>query len=170
MGLHLGNCTAHIERHNTTWNVHCGLSDSIAPIQNKQPTAKIQEVGHQYDNWHPWILCLFQAGQQIRISILYSLRISEGIRHAHKRYNPQNTLEPAQAWWFPNAIICDGSKEQTLGKSKKNLNEADIHANQIEPYSPWSNHAMQCIRDLKKASARAMRKTGTPKILWDGCI
>ena len=37
---------------------------------------------------------------------------------------------------FQNVIICDGSKEQTLGKSKKNLNEADIHANQIEPYSP----------------------------------
>ena len=34
----------------------------------------------------------------------------------------------------PNAIICDGSKEQTLGKFKKKAKEADIYIKQIEPY------------------------------------
>ena len=44
-----------------------------------------------------------------------------------------------------NYIIMDGSKEQTLGKFKKKVNEADIWVKQIEPYSPWSNQAEQSI-------------------------
>ena len=34
---------------------------------------------------------------------------------------------------FPNAIICDDSKEQTFGKFKEKANETNIHINQIEP-------------------------------------
>ena len=69
-----------------------------------------------------------------------------------------------------NAIICDGSKERTLVKFKKKANEADIHIKHIEPYSPWSNQAEQCIRELRKTYSHAMMKTGTTKQVWDYCI
>ena len=51
---------------------------------------------------------------------------------------------------FQNVIICDGSKEQTLGKFKKKAKENNIHMNQIGPYSPWSNQAEQFIRKLQE--------------------
>ena len=70
----------------------------------------------------------------------------------------------------PNAIIIDGSKEQTLGKFKKKANGSDIHIINIDPYSPWENQAEKSIRELKKSSAQKMMKTGSPKCLWDGCI
>ena len=71
---------------------------------------------------------------------------------------------------FPNSIIMAGSKEQTLGKSKKKANKAHIWVKQIEPYSPWSNQAEQSIREPKKSSARKILKNGIPKRLWDDCI
>ena len=52
----------------------------------------------------------------------------------------------------------------------KKSNEADTNIKKVEQYPPWSNEAEQCIQELKKASACAMLKTGTPKRLWDDCI
>jgi hypothetical protein len=40
----------------------------------------------------------------------------------------------------------------------------------MEPYSPWMNRAEGTIRELKRATRRAMLKTQTPKRLWDYCI
>ena len=64
----------------------------------------------------------------------------------------------------------DGSKEKTLWKFKKKLNDAGIYIRQIEPYSPWLHQVEQTIRELKKASARKMMKTGSPKRLLGDCI
>ncbi len=67
-------------------------------------------------------------------------------------------------------VIFDGSKEQTLGDIKRKLKEADCHARQTEPYSPWQNAAEGCIHELKRGVSRKMMKTGSPKVLWDHCI
>jgi hypothetical protein len=37
----------------------------------------------------------------------------------------------------PPTMILDGSKEQTKGDFMRKLHEADCHARQTEPYSPW---------------------------------
>jgi len=70
----------------------------------------------------------------------------------------------------PPMMVFDGSKEQTLGNFKRKLREADCHARQTEPYSPWQNAAEGCIRELKRGVSRKMMKTGSPKVLWDHCI
>ena len=70
----------------------------------------------------------------------------------------------------PPTMILDNSKEQTEGNFKRKLREADCHMKQTEPYSPWSQAAEGCIRELKRGSSRKMIKTGSPKPLWDHCI
>ena len=70
----------------------------------------------------------------------------------------------------PPTMILDGSKEQTLGVFKRKLREADCHARQTEPYSPWQQAAKGCIRELKRGVSCKMMKTGSPKVLWDHCI
>lgn len=70
----------------------------------------------------------------------------------------------------PAALIMDGSKEQILGEFRKKAREAGCHVKQTEPYSPWSNAAEGCIRELKRGAARKMVKTKSPKVLWDDCL
>jgi hypothetical protein len=70
----------------------------------------------------------------------------------------------------PPTMILDGSKEQTLGNFKRKLREADCHARQTEPYSPWQQAAEGCIHELKRGVSRKMMRTGSPKVLWDHCI
>jgi hypothetical protein len=53
---------------------------------------------------------------------------------------------------------------------KRKLHEADCHARQTEPYSPWQQAAEGCIRELKCGVSRKMIKTGSPRVLWDHCI
>jgi hypothetical protein len=64
---------------------------------------------------------------------------------------------------IPPTMILDGSKEQTLGNFKRKLREADCHARQTEPYSPWQQAAEGCIRKLKRGVSCKMMKTGSPK-------
>jgi hypothetical protein len=52
----------------------------------------------------------------------------------------------------------------------RKLREADCHARQTEPYSPWQQAAEGCIRDLKHGVSRKMIKTSSPRVLWDNCI
>jgi hypothetical protein len=47
-------------------------------------------------------------------------------------------------------MILDGLKEQTLGNFKRKLREADCHARQTKPYSPWQQDAEECIYELKR--------------------
>jgi hypothetical protein len=50
----------------------------------------------------------------------------------------------------PLTMVLDGLKEQTKGDFKRKLLEADCHARQTEPYSPWQQAADGCIRKLKR--------------------
>ncbi len=70
----------------------------------------------------------------------------------------------------PPTMVLDGSKEQTKGDFKRKLREADCHAIQTEPYSPWQQAAEGCICELKHGVSRKMIKTGSPRVLWDHCI
>jgi hypothetical protein len=70
----------------------------------------------------------------------------------------------------PPTMVLDGSKEQTKGDFMKKLREADCHARQTEPYSPWQQAAEGCIHKLKRGVSRKMIKTGSPRVLWDHCI
>ncbi len=67
-------------------------------------------------------------------------------------------------------MVFDGLKEQCKGDFKKKLHEADCHARQTEPYSPWQQAAEGCIRELKCEVSHKMIKTGSPRVLWDHCI
>jgi hypothetical protein len=49
----------------------------------------------------------------------------------------------------PPAMVFDGSKKQCKGDFKRKLHEADCHARQTEPYSPWQQAAEGCICELK---------------------
>jgi hypothetical protein len=65
----------------------------------------------------------------------------------------------------PPSMVLDNSKEQIEGNFKRKLKEADCHMKRTEPYSPWSQAAEGCIRELKRGSSRKMIKTGSPKPL-----
>jgi hypothetical protein len=54
----------------------------------------------------------------------------------------------------PPTMVFDGSKEQCKGDFKRKLCEADWHARQTEPYSPWQQAAEGCIRELKRGVSR----------------
>jgi hypothetical protein len=70
----------------------------------------------------------------------------------------------------PQALIMDGSKEQTLGPFKKKAQQAGIHIKQTEPYSPWQNAAEGAIRELKRGAGRKMVRAGAPKPFWADAI
>ena len=70
----------------------------------------------------------------------------------------------------PNAMIMDGAKEQIMGNFRRKCREAGCYGKQTEPHSQWSNATEGTVRELKRGSARAMLKTGSPKRLWDDCI
>ena len=70
----------------------------------------------------------------------------------------------------PAVMVVDGSKEQTLGKFRKKCREADCHIRQTEPYTPSSNAAEGCIRELKRGVGRKMTRMKSPKPLWDHCL
>jgi hypothetical protein len=49
---------------------------------------------------------------------------------------------------MPLTMVTDDSKEQTKGKFRRKLKEADCHPRVTEPYSPWQQAAEGCIREL----------------------
>jgi hypothetical protein len=70
----------------------------------------------------------------------------------------------------PPVMIMDGSKEQTLGDSRRKRRQADCHQQLTEPYSLWMNASEGCIHEVKQGTSQKMLKTGSPKTLWDHCI
>jgi hypothetical protein len=70
----------------------------------------------------------------------------------------------------PPTMVLDGSKEQTKGDFMRKLHEADCHARQTEPYSPWQQAAEGCIHELKCGVSCKMIKTVSSRVLWDHCI
>ena len=67
-------------------------------------------------------------------------------------------------------MVVDGAKAQVLGEFRKKCREADCRLRQTEPYSAFSNAAEGAIRELKKATGRALTASQCPKRLWDDCL
>jgi hypothetical protein len=70
----------------------------------------------------------------------------------------------------PNIMIMDDAKELTGGAFRSKCRQAGCYSKELEPYSPWMNRAEGTIRELKRATRRAMVKSGSPKRLWDYCL
>jgi hypothetical protein len=70
----------------------------------------------------------------------------------------------------PDFMISDGAKEEIEGHFCRKAREAGVHCKEVEPYSPWYNMAEAGIRELKRATRRAMLKTSSPKDLWNYCL
>jgi len=70
----------------------------------------------------------------------------------------------------PNTMISDNTPELHAGEFHRECRQAGAYCKEMEPYSPWSNRAEGTIRELKRATRRAMLKTQSPKRLWDYCI
>jgi hypothetical protein len=62
----------------------------------------------------------------------------------------------------PPTMLLDSSKEQCKGNFKRNLHEADCHARQTDPYSPWQQATEGFIHELKRGVSPKMIKTGSP--------
>jgi hypothetical protein len=59
-------------------------------------------------------------------------------------------------------MVFDGSEEQYQGDFKRKLCEADCHARQTKPYSPWQQATEGCIHELKRGVSRKMIKDHLP--------
>ena len=70
----------------------------------------------------------------------------------------------------PHTMICDYANEQIKGEFKRKCQQAEVHLRPVEPYTQQSNLAEGSIRELKRASARTMLRTGAPTKLWDHCM
>jgi hypothetical protein len=54
----------------------------------------------------------------------------------------------------PLTMVVDDLKEQTLGKFRQKLREADCHHRVTKSYSLWQQATEGCIRELKRGSSR----------------
>lgn len=70
----------------------------------------------------------------------------------------------------PTRIIPDNAKELMLGEFKKKAQRAQTVLKPIEAYTPNQNFAEGDVRECKRAFGRVMRRTKTPKVLWDLCL
>ena len=69
----------------------------------------------------------------------------------------------------PSKIVMDGAREQVLGSFKKACEDATVLVQQLEYNTPWANRAEGAVRENKRASRRAMKKSDCPAKLWDYC-
>ncbi len=71
---------------------------------------------------------------------------------------------------MPNTIISDDAPELHAGEFRRKCRQVGSYCKETEPYSPLMNCAEETIRELKRATRRAMLKTQMPKRLWDYCL
>ena len=57
-----------------------------------------------------------------------------------------------------------------MGEFRQKARQADCQVKQTEPYSPWQNAAEAMIKELEKRTGRKMKRTSSPKVLWDDCL
>ena len=90
-------------------------------------------------------------------SCFYCMRCKDG---AHEAFFLQFKRDG-----FLLDMVADGSKEQTLGNSKRKCKDDDCLLNHIEPHLPWTNTAEAGMRELKHGSYWKMIKSQIPKKL-----
>jgi hypothetical protein len=70
----------------------------------------------------------------------------------------------------PEALVMDGSEEQTVGDFRKKARDAGIHIKQTEAHTQKVNHAEVAIQELKKSTRQKMVRMKSPTLLWDNCL
>jgi hypothetical protein len=70
---------------------------------------------------------------------------------------------------IPGTLHTDNAKELNSGKWLEVCKTYDIKQTFTEPFSPFQNRAEVNIRELKKHVRQLMKRTNTPKRLWDFC-
>jgi hypothetical protein len=71
---------------------------------------------------------------------------------------------------FPNVMVMDGAKVQTVGQFRRKLRDAGFHIKQTGPHTQSSNMGEGGVCELKRGVGRKMLRYGCPKRLWDDCI
>jgi hypothetical protein len=71
---------------------------------------------------------------------------------------------------MPNTIILDDAPVLFAGEFCLKCRQAGSYCKETESYSPWMSRAEGTIKELKRATQRAILKTQTPKRLWDYCL
>ena len=69
----------------------------------------------------------------------------------------------------PEAIVCDGSKEQTSGESKKLCDSVGTTIRMFERNKPFSNRAELYVGMVKRAMKRDLIESDAPMRFWDYC-
>ena len=69
----------------------------------------------------------------------------------------------------PDAIVCDGSREQTMGEAKKVCDSVGTSIRVLERNKPFSNRAELYIGIVKRAIKRDLRESDAPMRFWDYC-
>ena len=70
---------------------------------------------------------------------------------------------------IPETLVTDGAKEETLSHWLETCRRFHIDGKQSNPYSQWRNLSEAGVRELKKGTLRATRRTGSPRKLWCYC-
>lgn len=69
----------------------------------------------------------------------------------------------------PQALICDGSREQTQGEAKKVCDSVGTTVRVLERNKPFSNRAELYIGMVKRAIKKDLRESDAPIRFWDYC-
>ena len=69
----------------------------------------------------------------------------------------------------PDAFVCDGSKEQTLGEAKKICDSVGTTIRKLERNKPFSNRAELYVGLVKRAVKKDLKESDCPMSLWDYC-
>ena len=67
---------------------------------------------------------------------------------------------------IPKNCLVDMAKEERDGEWGRIVKHYHIKLRTTEAYSPWQNRAESAVRELKKLSNRALRRSGAPTELW----
>lgn len=70
---------------------------------------------------------------------------------------------------IPDALICDGAKEQVSGKTKEICDTFGTTLRRLEHATPWANRAELYIGLLKRAIKKDLLESDCPLKLWDYC-
>ena len=70
----------------------------------------------------------------------------------------------------PPALVVDGAKEQVKGKSLKLCHQVGCEIRELEQGTPYSNRAEHYVGILKEKVLREMKRTKSPRKLWDYCV
>jgi Reverse transcriptase (RNA-dependent DNA polymerase) len=88
--------------------------------------------------------------------------------------HPRKTATKPCKYWlnklvFPSVMVTDGDGALSGNLWLKECRRLGMRDKVTVPYSAWQNLAEASIREVKKSIRRAMRRSGSPRKLWNYC-